>query len=141
MNALDLVKHFEGLSLSSYQDEGGIWTIGYGCTGPTITAHTVWTLERAEAEVAMRVARTQHVIEAMLMDAPTALTGEQLAAVTSLAYNIGLSAFEQSTLRRKLLAGDLLGAANEFPRWNHVAGKVSNGLTKRRTEERQVFLS
>ena len=30
---LELVKHFEGCSLSAYKDEAGVWTIGYGHTG------------------------------------------------------------------------------------------------------------
>ncbi|WP_371635766.1 glycoside hydrolase family protein, partial [Xenorhabdus sp. KK7.4] len=32
------------------------------------------------------------------------------------------------------------GAADEFQRWNKAAGKVMNGLTKRRASERQMFL-
>ena len=45
-----------------------------------------------------------------------------------------------STLRRKLKAGDMLGAANEFPKWCHAGGVVMNGLKRRRNAERVMFL-
>ncbi|MGI1239452.1 glycoside hydrolase family protein, partial [Klebsiella quasipneumoniae subsp. similipneumoniae] len=41
----------------------------------------------------------------------------------------------------KLNAGDVKGAADEFLRWNRSGGKVMAGLTNRRKEEREVFLS
>jgi lysozyme len=61
--------------------------------------------------------------------------------MTSLAYNIGVKAFTNSTLLRKFNAGDLAGAAAEFPRWNRAAGKVMRGLTNRRLDEQEVFRS
>ena len=32
-NGRSLIESFEGLSLTAYQDEAGVWTIGYGHTG------------------------------------------------------------------------------------------------------------
>ncbi|MCD9436513.1 lysozyme, partial [Klebsiella pneumoniae] len=46
-----------------------------------------------------------------------------------------------STLLKKLNAGDIKGAADEFLRWNKSGGKVLNGLTRRREAERALFLS
>ena len=47
----------------------------------------------------------------------------------------------QSTLLKKLNAGDYSGAAAEFDKWV-FAGKVKlNGLVKRRASERQLFES
>jgi lysozyme len=68
------------------------------------------------------------------------LSDEQKAALISFAYNVGQTALKGSTLLKKLNAGDIEGAANEFPRWNKAAGKVMNGLTKRREGERALFL-
>lgn len=62
----------------------------------------------------------------------------EFGAFVSLAYNIGTGAFCGSTLVKKLNAGDHAGACAEISRWNKQKGKVLNGLTKRREEERRV---
>ncbi|NBU53701.1 MAG: lysozyme, partial [Alphaproteobacteria bacterium] len=70
------------------------------------------------------------------------VTENQLAALTSLAYNIGLGAFGRSTLLRKLNAGESTNAvAAEFLRWNKVNKVEVPGLTNRRKLEAELFLS
>ena len=64
----------------------------------------------------------------------------QFDALSSLVFNIGEGGFSSSTLLRLLNSKDYEGAANQFPRWNKQKGRVLNGLTKRRQEERQLFL-
>lgn len=66
-------------------------------------------------------------------------------AYTSLAYNIGQTAFCGSTLVRKLNAGDYAGACAQISRWDRFQGKDckirSNGcygLVERRTGERNL---
>lgn len=56
-------------------------------------------------------------------------------AYTSLAYNIGPTAFCGSTLVKKLNTQDYAGACAEILRWNMFKGAPLKGLTKRRTEE------
>jgi lysozyme len=63
----------------------------------------------------------------------------QMAAMVSLAYNIGLANFGASTLLRKVNAGDFSGAADQFIRWNRARGKVMAGLTRRRIAEASLF--
>lgn len=139
--AFDLIAHWETYRAASYQDVAGIWTCGYGATGPTIGPHTVWEKDRAVAELKARIKHDLHVIEAML-DHPA--TPNQLAAMVSLAYNIGLVAFEHSSVRRHFNEGDLQGAAESFLLWNkaHVKGQlvVVPGLEHRRVAERALFL-
>ncbi|HBX8219573.1 TPA: lysozyme, partial [Klebsiella pneumoniae] len=53
----------------------------------------------------------------------------------------GTRALSTSTLMKRLNAGDVKGAADEFLRWNRSGGKVMAGLTNRRKAEREVFLS
>lgn len=60
--------------------------------------------------------------------------------MVDLAFNIGMGNFSSSTLLKKWNAGDVQGAADEFPKWNKAAGKVMKGLQRRRYTERQVFL-
>lgn len=62
-------------------------------------------------------------------------------ALTSLAYNFGGGSLERSTLLKLLNEGDYKGAADQFPLWDHAAGKVSDGLLKRREAERVLFFA
>ena len=68
------------------------------------------------------------------------LTQGQFDALVSLTFNIGVAQFQKSTLLRKLNAGDLAGAAEEFLRWNKAGGKVAEGLVRRRVAEKGRFV-
>lgn len=74
-----------------------------------------------------------------LLKVPT--TQGQFDAMVSLAYNIGLGNFGKSTLLRKHNEKCYSCAAGQFPAWNRAAGKVMNGLTRRRNAERDVYMS
>lgn len=71
-------------------------------------------------------------------------TVNQAAALLSLAYNIGAGALSTSLLLAKFNAGDMAGAAEEFPRWDkaRIGGvlKPLAGLAARRRRERALFL-
>ena len=67
------------------------------------------------------------------------LTQGQFDALVSLVFNIGAGQLQRSTLLRKLNAGDLAEAAEEFLRWNKSSGKVAEGLRRRRVAEMRVF--
>jgi lysozyme len=62
----------------------------------------------------------------------------EFGAYVSFTYNVGVGAFCGSTLVEKLNAGDYAGACAEISRWNKQKGKVLDGLTARREEERAV---
>lgn len=59
----------------------------------------------------------------------------ELDAFVSLAYNIGINAFCNSTLVKKLNAGDYSGACEQIMIWDKFKGKPLKGLTNRRNEE------
>jgi lysozyme len=71
----------------------------------------------------------------------SALSQGQFDALVAFSFNCGLGALQASTLRRLYNAGDVEGAADEFPKWNKGGGRVLAGLTRRRLEERSLFLS
>ncbi|WP_312288782.1 lysozyme [Stutzerimonas nitrititolerans] len=132
---IDLIKRFEGLRLRAYDDGVGIPTIGYGHTkgvkpGMTITADQAVQFLREDLHSAERdIDRlvTMHLCQ------------HQFDALASLVFNIGGTAFRDSTLLRKLNAGDYAGAAVQFDRWVHGGGKILPGLVKRRAAERAMF--
>jgi lysozyme len=64
----------------------------------------------------------------------------QKLALLSLRYNIGESAFNNSTLLKLLNSRDYLGAAGRFAEWRISEGKINQGLVNRRERERSLFL-
>lgn len=134
---IDLIKGFEGLRLTAYKCSAGVWTIGYGHTknvreGMHIppefaTLLLVDDLETFEVGVS-------EVVEVFLHQ-------YQFDALVSFAFNVGMTAFRQSTLLRRLNNREPAEkVAAEFLRWNKAGGKVVEGLTRRRKRESEVFL-
>jgi lysozyme len=68
-------------------------------------------------------------------------TKNQIEALKSFVYNVGIGNFQKSTLLKKINAGDKQGAGEEFRKWIYAGGQKLNGLIKRREEERKLFLS
>lgn len=137
--ALSLVKKVEGCKLTAYPDPatgGDPWTIGYGATGPDIHEGTVWTQEQADNDLSERLREIGREIDDRVF---VPLTPQQKAALASFIYNIGIGAFEKSTLLRRLNDGDYAGAAQQFARWDKAAGKVMAGLIRRRKLEAELF--
>lgn len=62
----------------------------------------------------------------------------EFSAFVSLTYNIGVNAFCQSTLVKRLNEGDYNAACTEISRWDKAGGRVLRGLTIRREEERRI---
>lgn len=137
--AVAIIREFEGLSLVAYPDPasgGDPWTIGFGATGRGIGPGVHWTLDQAEDRLDRDVQRFMTGVASKLHRHSNP---NQLAAMTSLAFNIGLGAFGESTLLRKFNAGDIQGAAAEFDRWVFASGKKMRGLVRRRGAERAMF--
>lgn len=104
----------EGCVLHAYQDSRGIWTIGYGNTGPDVRPGLVWTQQQADDAFASRLASE---FEPAVTGLGVALTQGQLNGCVSLAYNIGTSGFKSSTVARELKAGNTNKAAAAFLLW------------------------
>jgi lysozyme len=137
--ALRLIKQFEGLKLEAYPDPGtggDPWTIGWGSTGSGIKKGVKWTQQQADDRLASDVTKFADGV-AELVKVNT--NQNQMGALISFAYNVGLGALSGSTLLRKLNAGDYLGAQGQFARWNRAGGRVMAGLTRRRNAEAAVF--
>ncbi len=139
---ISLIKQFEGLRLTAYQDSVGVWTIGYGWTQPVDgkPIRPGMTIKEETAERLLRTGLVGYESDVSKL-VKVKLTQGQFDALVSFAYNLGARALSTSTLLQKLNAGDYAGAADEFPRWNKAGGKALLGLTSRREAERALFLS
>ena len=137
-NALDLIQHWESCRLTAYQDVRGIWTIGWGSTGPGIVEGLSISQQTADGMLLGHIREVGLFLTDLLGNT---LRQNQFDAITSLVYNIGEEAFRCSTLCKLLKAGRFTEAAEEFPKWDHSGGMEVPGLLNRRLAEQQLFLS
>lgn len=144
--AVDLIKTFEGYRSAAYVDPVGIVTIGYGTTaraGVGITPRLGMTISEPVARQYLEAA-IDKTVAAITPYIKRPINPHELGAFTSLAYNVGASAFANSTALARFNAGDKLGAAEAIEWWNKgtVGGRkvVLKGLVRRRAAERALFL-
>ena len=141
---LELICQFEGKHrklddgrYAAYRCPANVWTIYAGCTEGVREGMIV-----DEAKGREMFLRELAKFEAGVIKLTTVpLNQNQYDALVSLTYNIGLGAFERSTIRRKLNAGDYRGAAASFRLWNKGGGRVLPGLVNRRAREATLFLT
>lgn len=146
-SAENIIKFFEGLRLKAYQDERGIWTIGYGSTWNHIAGRKVQQGDTITEKTAIEWIRKDMSNTAKKIDefVKIPINSNQRDSLTSFAYNIGVNAFANSTLLKLLNAGKPKEeVAKQLLRWNKVKKDgvyvVSNGLTNRRQKEYELFL-
>lgn len=126
-----LIKQWEGIRLDAYRCSAGVWTVGYGHTR---TARPGLKITQEQAEDLLR--EDLRVFEKAVDDAVVVqLTDNQFAALVSWTFNVGVGAMRQSTLIRKLNAGDYDAVPRELIKWNKVKGKPVHGLSNRRAAE------
>ncbi len=140
---LPLVKEFEGCELEAYPDPGtggDPWTIGWGHTGPEVREGLTWTQQQADTALA---ADLHEAHAGMLQALPMAVgySGNRQAALTSWVFNVGAGAAADSTLRKRLAAGEdpATVVREELPRWNKGGRGVMPGLVRRRAAEVELF--
>jgi lysozyme len=139
-----------GPALTSYQDVAGVWTIGYGTTyyqgdmgEVSVTAGLVWTAEECLAALTDVVASTVSAVVAANECHPW--NDNEIVALSSLAYNIGQSAYRSSSVLKLHNARNKQGASQAFLLWDkaHVDGQLVtvSGLLNRRKAEAAKYLS
>lgn len=131
----------EGCRLKAYRCPAGVPTIGWGHTGGVKMGDTC-TQEQADAWFSIDLSVYADGVQRELKrDA----SDNELGAMVSLAYNIGLSGFSRSTVLKRHNEGDRQSAARAFALWNksRINGvlQVVDGLTSRRAREAALYLS
>lgn len=134
---LDLIKKYEGLRLEAYKCPAGVWTIGYGHTKGVYKGMSI---SKEEAEKLLQ--QDVSVFELQVINTVGKLAACKIDALVSFAYNVGIAAFRNSTLCRKVKANsDDPAIRNEFMKWIYAGSKKLQGLVKRRAEEADVYFS
>jgi len=131
-------------ALIAYDDSFGTWTIGWGSIynydqnrpvqpGDTIDQATADKWLQIEAKSKMDAVKKLETVK---------INNNQLEALRSFAYNLGIGSLTNSTLLKLLNQGqDKAIVASQFDRWVNVKGVRSQGLVNRRNAEKALFLS
>ncbi|HHH0018942.1 TPA: lysozyme [Yersinia enterocolitica] len=140
-NGINKLKVEEGEKLIGYKDTRGIPTVGVGHTGVVdgkpVSVGMVISKDKSSELLRSDLKWTE---EAIAINVKVPLTQNQYDAMCSLIFNIGANAFANSTVLKRLNAGDYKGAADAFLMWKK-AGNDPDRLLPRRQRERALFLS
>ena len=141
-NGIEIVKQFEGFSEVAYICPAGKITIGYGNTfyedGTPVKMGEMITKERAEALLSYVYGSFQRQVKALVK---VTINQNQLDALTSFAYNLGIANLKNSTLLRLINQSKFNEAATQFDKWVYSNKKILPGLVKRRAAEKELFLT
>ena len=142
-NCYNLIKKYEGFSEKPYKCSAGVPTIGYGSTfylnGNKVTMKDSPISEEVALSILFSVVEDfSKKVEKLLK---VSVNQNQFDALVDFAYNLGIGNLQKSTLLKLVNNKDFVGASKQFKLWNKANGKVLNGLTKRRKEEEELFLS
>jgi len=138
-----IIRKFEGLKLTAYLCPANVWTVGYGSTfyenGSKVQQGDKITLDRADKLLLEMVKRFEISVKGLVK---SSINDNQLGALTSFAFNVGIGALSKSTLLKKVNANpDDPTIRNEFMRWTKAGGKVLKGLVTRREAEANLYFS
>lgn len=146
--ARKFIQNAEEFKANAYQDEKGIWTIGYGHTKGVKPGDKI-----TEDEAEKLYAEDFKIHSEPLKYVKVPLNDNEKVALSSLIYNIGEPQFKNSTVLKKLNEGDKKAAAEAFKLFckeskvRQIDGKsvkkleFSKGLYNRRIKEMELFLS
>ena len=143
---ISLIHSFESCILKAYKDPGskdGLpITVGWGSTfytdGSRIKLTDIITQQHANDLFVCEIGRKSNVLTAMKLK----INQNQYDSLCSLIYNIGVGAFNSSTLLKKIKVNpndETIRA--EFMKWINNDGKVLKGLIRRRKAEADLYFS
>jgi len=135
-NGLDFIQRHEGYSGTVYNDSAGYPTIGYG---HLIKAGEDFSNGITPDQASQLLSQdTQTAVNAVNGKVTGNLSQTQFDALVDFTFNLGGGALGQSTLLKNINSGNDVVIEN-FTDWDHAGGKVVAGLTKRRTDEFNLF--
>lgn len=137
--AAELCRHFEGFRSRPYICPAGYPTIGYGTVykpdGTRVTMDDA-PISKAQADEWLLSELRSNYGAGILKASPNLIKHPRvLAAAIDFAYNLGVSRYRASTLRKRLEAEDWDGARVQLMRWTKAGGRELPGLVRRRKAE------
>lgn len=129
-----MIMPWEGMENHAYRDIVGIPTLCFGET-KGVKMGDYRTDEQCEESLSKELAVYN---QAMKKYVKVPLRPYEEVAYTSFVWNLGETNFRNSTLLKKLNAGDRAGACNELLKWNRAGGVEVRGLTNRRLAEHKT---
>lgn len=143
-NGYLLITKFEGFSAKPYLCSAKLATIGYGNTYYETGKKVTLLDESISKDYALKMFKNiaDKFASAVSKCLKIELKQNQFNSLVSLAYNIGIANFMNSTLLKKVNANpndETIFA--EFCRWNKVNKKEVQGLTNRRNYEAVNYFS
>ncbi len=144
-----LIAQSEGLRLTAYRCPSGVWTIGWGETDNVHPGDTC-TKMQADRWLCDDLEQRTSAVRALCTVPPS---DHELAALVSLAYNIGLRddkrrrGLAHTTVLRQHNAGSTQAAARAFALLNKARNprtgqlEALDGLTARRAREAALYLT
>jgi lysozyme len=138
-----LIRKYEGCKLKAYQCSAMKWTIGWGNTfyedGSKVQPGDTITQERADRLFVILLDQFAAQLRPLITQP---LNDNQFGALLSFAYNAGIGAFRNSTLRKVVNTNPNNPAVRlELHKWNKAGGKVLLGLTRRRAAEAELYFT
>jgi lysozyme len=143
INAINLIKRFEGCSATAYKDSAGLWTIGFG--------HLIGNGHILPDEYAKPITQAR-IDELLISDLASTERGinlrftmpleqQEYDALVCIGFNIGVGALGNSSIYKQIALGNKSKAAEHFMDWINVNHKPVAGLINRRKAEQALFLN
>lgn len=143
---IDKIEAREGVRSQMYRDSAGLPTIGVGhlLTKDELKSGKIriygeainWHIGLSMPEIHRLLDRDLDEAEiAVTTGVAVPLTQTQFDTLVSFVFNIGVTAFRNSTLRRSLNEGKYDAVPGQLRRWIHSAGQIDPILVKRREDE------
>lgn len=152
--ALACIRHHEGVRQRVYKCPARLYTVGVGhVLYPEQNKlkledrdayplrpedNRIFSMDEVNAILQKDLMRFEQGVEKLC---PMLLTQGMFDSLVSFSFNCGLGTLQRSTLRQKVLRGDMEGAADELLKYCLAGGKPLKGLQNRRKDERALFLS
>src|SRR3954464_2025264 len=136
-HGVEFIASYEGFMDHPYADPGrGIWTIGYGHTGPGTQSMGRITHARALELLAGDLAIAESAVNGLGVK----LTQPQFDALVSIAFNCGGGIVAPATaLGKALRARNMAGVPAALRLYTHAGNKELPGLVTRRNAEAEMW--
>lgn len=138
-----IAEHEGGYILTAYLCPAKVWTISAGLTyypnGKRVKEGDTINIEEARTMFASVLKDFETAVWSATRDD---INQNQFDALVSFAFNVGVGAFVNSTLLKKVNKDPTdVKIMDEFLKWKYVGGKESRGLLNRRKRESNLYFS